>query len=148
MDREKKLECLKSITPNEYTFFDAWLDAKQLDEESYGEMCRRSIFVPCPKGQNVECFRVYEALEYGCIPLLVREPGDELYVNLLVDTLDLRVFGSWEEAKTFVEDLMAEKEKEQGQEQEKLTLYCTTLQSKWESWKLALREMSKALLAF
>lgn len=140
MDREKKLECLKGITPNAYTFFDAWLDAKQLGEETYGEMCRRSIFVPCPKGQNVECFRLYEALEYGCIPLLVREPGDELYVNLLVETLDLRVFGSWEEAKTFVTDMMAEQEKE------KLTLYCSTLQSKWGSWKLALQEMFKILL--
>lgn len=139
MDREKKLECLKNIGPNAYTFFDQWLDAKQLNEEKYGEICKQSVFVPCPRGQNVECFRLYEALEYGCIPLIVREPGDELYVKLLVDRLDLKCFASWEEAKVFMEEMMTDKDK--------LTLYCKTLQSKWNSWKEALAETSTSLFA-
>ena len=34
-------------------------------------------FCPCPAGNSIETFRFYEALEFGCIPVIVVDPNDE-----------------------------------------------------------------------
>jgi len=41
--------------------------------EDYRNLMLQSIFVLCPEGNvSVDCFRVYEALECGCIPIVLK----------------------------------------------------------------------------
>ena len=36
-----------------------------------------SIFAPCPSGHNPECFRLFEAMEAGCIPVAVMDAATQ-----------------------------------------------------------------------
>ena len=50
----------------------------------YRALLDESVIVPCPGGwSNLETFRVYEALEAGCIPLVERRPGFDYFTGLL-----------------------------------------------------------------
>lgn len=139
MDREAKLAPWKQLEPNASTFYDSWMDSKQLSAEAYSAMCSKSIFMPCPRGQNPECFRIYEALEHGAIPILVREPGDEAFLKALTTHIPILVYPSWDHAVSFVTTLL--------QNKSTLEQYRETLLSKWLAWKEELKVECKRVLA-
>lgn len=57
-----------------------------------------SIFAPCPMGNaNMECFRVYEALELGTIPVLEKRRRLDYFTNLWGEH-PVPAFDSWKEA--------------------------------------------------
>ena len=41
--------------------------------DEYQKVVLESVFTLCPKGQSVEQFRIYEAIESGSIPIIARE---------------------------------------------------------------------------
>lgn len=43
------------------------------EEEDYLSVIYNSQYIPCPAGQNVESYRLWEALEAGAIPIIVRD---------------------------------------------------------------------------
>jgi len=51
---------------------------KKLTYDEYTLRMTQTVFAPCPPGNTPETFRIYEALELGAIPLLIRPPSDEL----------------------------------------------------------------------
>jgi hypothetical protein len=63
------------ISPSNIKFYEDWKHPTQLDEKSYLDLLLNTVFVPCPRGNNVETFRFYEALECGCIPVFTELPG-------------------------------------------------------------------------
>ena len=57
-----------------------------------------SQFVLCPCGNSAETFRLYEALEAGAVPLLVRPPPDKDFLRVLSPhTPPFPVLQSWDE---------------------------------------------------
>ena len=55
-----------------------------LSTADYRALMDDSMVIPCPGGwSNLETFRVYEALEAGCIPLVERRKGFDYYRALL-----------------------------------------------------------------
>ncbi len=93
--REDKLRVLQGIGPNNAVFYDNWMDAKQLNETEYVGMLLNSIFVPCPRGNNYESFRIYEALEHGAIPLCIMEEQSEGFFQYMNGKLPLLQIPSW-----------------------------------------------------
>ena len=91
-----------------------------------------SIFIPCPPGNNTETFRLYEALECGCIPLYVKSPGDEIYVEMLQSELGLLAVSTWEEAAALILHFFKEKPLLEG--------YRNSLLIRWKLWKQKLGE--------
>jgi GR25 family glycosyltransferase involved in LPS biosynthesis len=73
-DRSTKLAPLKNIHPNTVLWYKEWRDPDSLCEKDYMKLMADSIFIPCPRGTNVETYRFYEALESGCIPVFVDDP--------------------------------------------------------------------------
>jgi len=133
MDREAKMEELKKIAPNSFTFYKSWLDAEQLKKESYSETCLNSLFMPCPPGQSVETFRFYEALDHGCIPLYVREgKDDDLHFKFLGTHLPLVVIDSWADVGKVVAVFL--------QKPELLVEYRSKLLVAWSNWKDELKK--------
>jgi hypothetical protein len=65
---------LLDIKPNKAEFFTQWNHPSQLREQDYLDLLSDTIFVPCPAGNNIETFRIYEALERGCIPVFIDVP--------------------------------------------------------------------------
>ncbi len=57
-------------------------DALSID--AYRALLDETVVVPCPGGwSNLETFRVYEALEAGCIPIVEKRPGFDYFTALL-----------------------------------------------------------------
>ncbi len=131
MQRERLLEPLKILEPHKAVFYPKWMDSQQMKAEEYSELCKQSLFMACPGGQNPETFRFWEALEFGCIPLYVRCNKDDAFFRFVSNKLPLVSFGSWDQACGFVKSLLENKDA--------LVQYRTTMLEKWASWKAELR---------
>lgn len=137
--RKEKLNPLFLIGPNQYKFYDSWMDMEQLDKKEYSNALLNSIFIPCPGGNNIETFRFWEALEHGAIPLYVRSSEDQDYFKFLSSHLPLISLESWSHAADFMKSL--------AQNPPTLVHYRKTIYAKWLSWKEELkRDIQKLLL--
>ena len=74
---------------------------------------KSSVFVPNPKGNwNPECNRMYDALEWGCIPLIRRYSDSryhENYHDKLLGDHPIPTFDDWESSVNFANDLLSDK---------------------------------------
>jgi hypothetical protein len=71
----------------------SWLTA-----DEYRALLLDSVFLPCPMGAVVaETWRLYEALEFGCIPIVEKRWSIDYYRDLFGDDPFLRVT-NWKEA--------------------------------------------------
>jgi hypothetical protein len=129
----KPLLDLESVK-NQTRFLATWKDPDAFTREQYLEVMLDSVFVPCPDGQNPETFRFYEALEFGCIPLLVRTERNAAWVDWVCEHLQLLPLDSWEDAAQLVAHLIKEKTM--------LEAYRNKVMIAWMSWKKALFECS------
>ncbi len=69
-----------------------------------------TVFAPCPMGNsNLECFRIYEALELGCIPLVESRLTLDYFRSKYGDH-PMPTFRSWSHARRFLEDIIEEPE--------------------------------------
>ena len=89
--RETMLSELKSVPgPSFQHLTTKWDDPLSLPPDKYSSVLKNSIFAPCPRGNfNLESFRIYEALEAGCIPIIeayaAGAEGDDYFKNLFGD---------------------------------------------------------------
>jgi hypothetical protein len=71
---------------------------------------KNTVFVPNPKGNwNPECNRLYDALEWGCIPLIKRytsSPYHENYHDRLLGKHPIPTFDEWTQASEFANRLL------------------------------------------
>jgi hypothetical protein len=74
---------------------------------------KNAQFVPNPKGNwNPECNRLYDALEWGCIPLIKRYSDSEYHRNYhdkLFGNHPIPTFNDWKEAGEFAKELLTER---------------------------------------
>jgi hypothetical protein len=77
----------------------------------YAEVMSRTLFAPSPMGWiNLDSFRVYEALEAGCIPIVERRPGLDYFTRLL-GRHPMPSVVDWAEAPALIAELMATPER-------------------------------------
>ena len=139
--REESMTPLKQIQPHDYKFFKDWLDAKQLGTIEYVGSLLNSIFVPCPGGQHPETFRFWEAIEHGAIPIYVRSPGDEPFIQMIDGNLSIINLPSWNHATGLMAQLINDKNKLEGYRNQLLTQwfnYKNNLKQRCETWLKAL----------
>jgi GR25 family glycosyltransferase involved in LPS biosynthesis len=129
-NRKQDLNELSSLQPNSLLLVDSWESPEKLTHNQYIARMLDTVFVPCPQGNNVETFRLYEALECGCIPIYVKNKGDDLYRSMLQEELGILPVSSWQEAKLLMEHLWKEKVL--------LETYRNTLLTQWKVWKAKL----------
>ena len=137
LDREAKLQPLKILESNHAIFYDSWLDPNQLNESDYIGQMLNSVFVPCPRGQHVETFRVYEALEHGAFPIIVREEGDSVWFDFLHSKVPVLSLPSWSHAAAFMKHLL--------ENPDILDKYRTNILVKRAQWKAELQESVRKL---
>jgi hypothetical protein len=78
-----------------------------LPVNQYRDLLLNTIFVPCPKGNiNLDSFRVCEALECGCIPIVEKSPYD--YFAHLFGQYPFIAVNNWKEAPAIVKRLLAD----------------------------------------
>ena len=95
--------------------------------KEYQQVLLKSQFVPVPRGNNAETFRLYEALDHGAIPLYVRTEGDEVYWSWLRTHLNLLELSSWDQVPMVLELFRKFPEKGEG--------YRTGLLNQWAKWR-------------
>jgi GR25 family glycosyltransferase involved in LPS biosynthesis len=126
-DRHTKLAPLEEIEPYRCILLEGWNSANMVGYEEYIGTMLDTVFVPCPGGQNAETYRFYEALECGCVPIVVREPGDELFVKYITSNMPILPVNSWTEAALLMKQLYNDKNL--------LENYRANLLNGWRVWK-------------
>ena len=136
--REELLSVLQNIQPSKSKFYKDWLSLDQLPELEYISEMLNSIFIPCPNGMSPETFRVYEALENGAIPLIVRSEGDEAWFEMLKSNLSLLNIPSYSHAAMLMSNLVNDKNM--------LEMYRNQLLVQWAQWKSKLKDQVAVIL--
>jgi hypothetical protein len=72
--RSEEMRVLEDLKPNRLEYYKEWKSSSQLRGQDYLDLLSDTMFVPCPRGNNIETFRFYEALERGCIPVFTELP--------------------------------------------------------------------------
>ena len=77
-------------------------DTKIISVEEMSKVLSSTIFIPCPNGfYHPETYRLYEALECGCIPIV--EDTYKYYDRLFPGNPFIKV-GKWVDAKPIIND--------------------------------------------
>ena len=111
MGRVPMLREMAQVEPHRthrYDILAAAGDSARLSKQEFKAMLLASKFIPCAMGQRVsETFRVFEALEHGCIPLVERR-GRFRYYDELMPGHPMPTFSSWRQAASFAGALAAD----------------------------------------
>jgi hypothetical protein len=132
--RDKLVETLKAGTEGRChaVVRSEWKEEKPYDAGAYCKLLDESKAVPVFAGNNVETFRMWEALEHGCVPLYVRQAGDDGYWAFVTEHLPLYAVPSWDAAGETLKVLTAN--------DMVLDMYRATLVGKWAEWKAELKK--------
>jgi len=136
--RENMLAELKQVRGEHFIHItEKWNDAKQISVQEYKQILSDSIFVPCPSGWGgdrglKDCFRLYEALEAGSIPI-VEKDDFQYFDKFFPGHPFLQIPSDWQGIGKDLESLLSEPDKLQKYNQELLLWwsdYKTNLKSK------------------
>jgi hypothetical protein len=105
--RAEMLEHMRGVPKGYEHLISGWDSADSLPTEHYRRLLDQSVFAPCPAGNSsLDSFRVYEALEAGCIPIVERRPGYP-YFDRLLPGHPMPTISHWSEGRSLVEDLVS-----------------------------------------
>ncbi len=128
--RPEMIRALDSIQPSFRHASDP-PDLRLLPPAQYKYILQESIFAPCPMGRvNLECFRLYEALECGAIPIVERRTAID-YFSQLFGPHPLPTVKIWSEAIPLIEFLSKEPARIDGKQEE--------INSWWKAHKKSLQ---------
>jgi hypothetical protein len=127
MNRSKDMKPLTEANfSNKCTFLAQWNDPASLSPSNYTDIMWNSMFIPCPGGMNHETFRLYEALESGCIPLVIRTKENEEWFRWISDRVPLLPITSWSDAVRLMTTLLTN--------QRRIEVYREELLKGWKRW--------------
>jgi hypothetical protein len=111
-DRESMLATLRKMPgPHFVRMTESFEAATKYFGNSTITIYKNAVFVPSPKGNwSPECNRLYDALEWGCIPLIKRYSGSayhENYHDRLLGNHPIPTFGDWSESVDLARDLLS-----------------------------------------
>ena len=138
-DRAEMIDSLKKTDQNFfYNINESWQSSDSLSVGSYREVLENSLFSICPRGNSsVDTFRLYESIEAGSIPIVVR---DEYWKNLFGENHPLIECGSWDKA---LKDILKLNENDQFIED-----YRIILNKWWNIQKLKIKNFAKNTIQY
>ena len=125
-DRAAQLEPLRLFEPHSCHLQPNWNHSTATKEKPYVSLLENTKFCPILKGQNVETFRLYEALEAGALPITTIT--DPVYLKWIEDHLELSSLYPWTDPVAALTFPVTE-EIQRG------------VTDKWNNWKGFLREL-------
>jgi GR25 family glycosyltransferase involved in LPS biosynthesis len=133
---EQMKPLLEMKVNNAVKFYSKWNDPENLSKSEYLAILVNTIFVPCPVGVNAETFRFYEALEAGCIPLVIKSSQNEVWFNWVSKYIPLVAISSWAEATQVMHSLLSRPEA--------LEIYRKKVLNGWVAWTNELKRNATA----
>jgi len=138
--RSQEMVPLNAVEPMKALWYNEWRDPKNLKEKEFMELVGNTKCIPCPRGNNVETYRFYEALESGCIPIFIDYPETPMWMqqfNMGEKSMNFFRIKDWSVAadlmKTFQEDPKMMEE------------YRQMILDGWAIFKVSLKERVKQL---
>jgi GR25 family glycosyltransferase involved in LPS biosynthesis len=125
--RPLQLDYLSSIKSNECVLINTWDEHRRLSQKEYSNVLNSTKFIPILRGHHFDTFRLYEAIEHGCIPLYIRNTNDDDYWKWLSQHLSLLNIPSWESATNTINYFI--------KNPDKANLYIQGLTNQWNTWK-------------
>lgn len=125
-DRGTQLEPLKAFEPHSCHLQPSWNHVTATKEKPYVSLLGNTKFCPILKGQNVETFRLYEALEAGALPITTIT--DPTYLKWIDKHLELSSLYPWTDPVAALQTTITEKIRQ-------------TISEKWAIWKGFYREL-------
>ena len=131
--RRNFVKTFADVEPNQFHLtFDGFDSVKGLDINSYRSLMNKSKYVLCPIGHcNIDCFRVYEALEAGAIPITLSITSMQrwMYWEALTGTAVPWIAApTMEEARVLLQTRL---DSQIGSEGERVHEFWELLKSKW-----------------
>jgi hypothetical protein len=127
MNRSKDMKPLtEAAFSHKCKFLAQWNDPAGLSSTDYTDSMLNSMFIPCPRGMNYETFRLYEALESGCIPLVLKTQENEEWFRWVSHKIPLLPITSWSDAVRLMTTLMTN--------QRRIEVYREELLKGWKRW--------------
>jgi GR25 family glycosyltransferase involved in LPS biosynthesis len=136
--RDKKVLAFDTIEGGNKRIYDTWNDPAQLKPEEYRKILCDSYFVPIFRGNHFETFRLYEALEAGAIPIVIREEGDKVFWEWLLKRLPLLQLAAVEDGVKAVRFFMGAPEHREK--------YKNLLLNAWDDWKMEIKRTARRFL--
>lgn len=139
LTRADMLKAMQSVGAGRSHLTEGFGTADNLSTADYRAMMLETVIAPCPSGWgNLETFRVYEALEAGCIPIVEARPGFDYFAHLLGPHPLPTVF-AWAEAPALIRRWQAD---------DSLAAVAERCHSWWRGYKESLqRQMQSSVLA-
>jgi hypothetical protein len=104
-DRKNLVNNLSDIDSKFLHLTKQWNCPTSLSKEKIIEVYKRTIFVPCPMGRiSVETLRLYEALEWGCIPIIKRYKNEDYYEHIFGEH-PIPIIDDWSELSSLIKKL-------------------------------------------
>jgi len=120
-ERDKELELFTTCVPHHCKLQPSWNHTTQSKENEYLSTLSNSKFCPILKGNNVETFRLYEALESGALP--VTTINDSTYIKWVEENMKLSSLYDWTNAKEVMSKMEISEE-----------IY-NEVMKRWKEWK-------------
>jgi hypothetical protein len=136
-EAEMKALCDSNLIGS-YKFYSDWNDPTNLSKLEYTNILLNTVFVPCPDGMNPETFRFYEALEAGCIPMVIHTSSNDTWFRWISSYIPLLDIKSWDEAVKNMIMLLSN--------EERLTIYRRQILNSWVNLYTTLKGQTRAWL--
>ena len=131
-NRSNDLSILHAIQPHYVKYLADWKDPGQLKGDEYISLLLNTKFIPCPRGQNVETYRLYEALDCGCIPLFVDSPEVNQWLQVFNSEIPFLKLPSWEYTAGLLQHFQ--------QNVDQMEKYRASILISWAKYKMGLKE--------
>jgi hypothetical protein len=109
-NRQAILEPLKDIQEFRCEIYNEWNHKDSLSDNEYLSMLLNTWVVPCIGGNNSETYRFYEALECGCVPILVEDEVSKDYIKYITQFIPILPLKSWAQAPMLIKTFLEEKQ--------------------------------------
>jgi hypothetical protein len=130
-DRSTQLEPLMIVEPHSCRFQPDWNHATMTPKEEYLSIVGNSKFCPILRGNHVETFRLYEALEAGALPITTIT--DKGYLGWIEEHMGLSSLYPWTEPLLAIQQGQSESIRQE-------------VYKRWALWKQSIRITCASLL--
>jgi hypothetical protein len=108
--KSSRPEMIKAFSPIRSGFVHATdaPNARPIPSDEYQQILHQSVFAPSAMGNvNLECYRPYEALQRGAVPILEKRLGLDYFTKLL-GKHPMPTFFTWRDAARFVASMQGD----------------------------------------
>ncbi|MDB5643472.1 MAG: hypothetical protein JWN07_2789 [Hyphomicrobiales bacterium] len=121
--RKTMIDVFSGVAPGTVHLTRQWSDPNAMRPADMAGLYARSIFAPCPFGfRNPDSYRVMEALEHGCIPVVLSFLGED-YFRFVYGEHPFVIASTWAKAAAEVRGLLANPQRLRARQRETVAWY-------------------------